>query len=105
MCINERQLICFELIFVFNNKEVVSVSFEKVDSGADLLVEVHVLDLYHKHESIDIDSLLAQDVRFSVVGRGSLLVDKKYLLSFFLALLMIAIEQQGPATDDFSVID
>jgi hypothetical protein len=59
LLVNEGKLVGFELIFVFNNTQVVSVTFEKVNGRVDLLILVHVLDLNHKHEPINVNSLFA----------------------------------------------
>jgi hypothetical protein len=53
---------------------------------------VHVLDLYHEHETIYADCLLAQDVGFGVVRGCGFLVDEKYLFGLLLALLVVAVE-------------
>lgn len=102
--VDKRELIGLELIFVFNNAQVVSVPFEKVYRGVDFLILVHILDLYHKHESINVDCLFAQDIRFSVIRSGRLFVDKEDLLCLFLALLMVLIEQQRFPVDHLPII-
>ncbi len=92
------------MIFVFNNAQVVSVPFEKVYRGVDFLVLMHVLDLHHKHKTINVDCLFAQNIRFSVIGGGRLFVDKEYLLSLFLTLFVVLIEQQRFPVDHLPVI-
>jgi hypothetical protein len=57
--VNERKLVDLELIFVFNNTQVVSITLKKVNGRVDLLILVHVLNLNHKHEPINVNSLFA----------------------------------------------